>query len=148
MHGASDSSPSAGPIPTPSILISRCEPNAAAMTFDSPRSLNTTTGGVGLGLGMIGVVGVGADASSPEHNLNQAVSGSIDRRSWVCSGARDDVCRRVPHYLDDWACGFRDKKVLSASIYIFLNNAIPGITFALLLADRTHNTLGVIEVPR
>lgn len=46
----------------------------------------------------------------------------------------------------DWADGFRDKRSVSALIFIFFCNNLPALTFAMLLSDRTGGNLGAVEV--
>jgi hypothetical protein len=61
------------------------------------------------------------------------------------NGIVSDIRGRLPHYGDDWLQGLRSKKAPAATLYIFFTNIFPAITFAFFLAERTNNTLGVVE---
>lgn len=61
-------------------------------------------------------------------------------------GIKNDIKNRLPYYKDDWVVGFKNKKVLAATIYIYFTNIIPAITFASYLDEKTEKHLGVIEV--
>ncbi|KAI9011103.1 HCO3 transporter family-domain-containing protein [Gaertneriomyces semiglobifer] len=58
----------------------------------------------------------------------------------------NEVKARAPYYASDWTDGFKDKKVLASSIFIFFANIAPAITFAFYLDDRTKSVIGVVEV--
>jgi boron transporter len=72
---------------------------------------------------------------------------STSSSSWrrPFAGALAELRARLPLYADDWLVGLRDKRALSATVYIFAANALPAITFAMLLAERTGGLLGVVE---
>ncbi|KAJ3056018.1 Boron transporter 1 [Rhizophlyctis rosea] len=58
------------------------------------------------------------------------------------AAVKDELKLRVPLYLDDWFGGFRDKKVLAATVFIFFASITPAITFGFLLDDRTNHQVG------
>lgn len=62
------------------------------------------------------------------------------------SGIAADIRGRLPFYKDDWLQGLRSKKALSATLFIFLTNMLPAITDGNLLAHRTGNLIGAVEV--
>lgn len=54
--------------------------------------------------------------------------------------------QRVVLYADDWWCGLRDKRSISATFLLYFATLGPAITFAFYLEERTGGSIGVVEV--
>lgn len=60
-------------------------------------------------------------------------------------GVKQDIARRLPHYLSDFTDGF-NFKTLSAIIFLFFACLAPCITFGGLMGAATNNDIGVVEM--
>lgn len=67
------------------------------------------------------------------------------RFDWIGRGIKDDLKRRIPHYISDWKDVF-SWKILSATLFMFVSSFGPAITFSVLISKSTKETIGVIEV--
>ncbi|KAL3470829.1 HCO3 transporter family-domain-containing protein [Aspergillus californicus] len=60
-------------------------------------------------------------------------------------GMIDDVKRRAPYYMSDWADAW-DYRVVPATIYMYFANILPALAFSLDMFEKTHQSYGVNEV--
>jgi len=60
-------------------------------------------------------------------------------------GLREDLIRRLEHYVSDWT-GVFHPKILSSTLFIFFTSVAPSITFSLYISESTKNELGAIEI--
>jgi len=59
---------------------------------------------------------------------------------------REDLKRRLPHYVSDWVDGFHPI-TLSASLFMFFTSFFPALIFGEQLMAKTGGLIGVPEVP-
>lgn len=91
-----------------------------------------------------------ATGSSPVATVCVTQSMIANGSSWKhpFSGVSADLRARLLNrlWIADWLDGFRDKRSVSALVFIFFCNNLPALTFAMLLSDRTGGNLGAVEV--
>ncbi|QDS97362.1 PTS sugar transporter subunit IIA [Adhaeretor mobilis] len=97
-----------------------------------------------------------------QNDLLEAVSWFTQRRTLVASpagpapdalthsgqflgGIRQDIARRLPHYLSDFTDGFNAKTV-SSVVFLFFACLAPAVTFGGLMGAATGNDIGVVEM--
>ncbi|ODV93570.1 hypothetical protein PACTADRAFT_4474 [Pachysolen tannophilus NRRL Y-2460] len=61
-------------------------------------------------------------------------------------GIYRDIRERLVFYKSDFVDGFKNYRVIPATVYIFFTNLLPAIAFALDMYDKTHKSYGVNEV--
>ncbi|XP_057376747.1 solute carrier family 4 member 11-like [Daphnia carinata] len=88
-----------------------------------------------------------ADVEPPK---NTAMSNGIGRLCQFGQGIRDDLSRRLPHYVSDYVDGIigvkTPQKVLSTTFFLYFACLLPAIAFGVLNDHNTHGKIGVKKV--
>lgn len=65
-------------------------------------------------------------------------------------GIREDLCRRLPHYISDYIDGVvgykTPQKVLSTTFFLYFACLLPAIAFGVLNDHNTHGKIGKISL--
>jgi len=59
---------------------------------------------------------------------------------------RDDLSRRLPHYVSDWTDGFRNKRqVVPAILFLYFSCLAPAVSFGTIASEITSGSIGIVE---
>jgi len=68
--------------------------------------------------------------------------GGIRRLRYI----RDDLSRRLPHYVSDWTDGFRNKRqVFPAILFLYFSCLAPAVSFGTIASEITSGSIGIVE---
>lgn len=86
----------------------------------------------------------------PSPITNTAMSNSIWKLCQFGQGIREDLSRRLPHYVSDYVDGIvgvkTPQKVLSTTFFLYFACLLPAIAFGVLNDHNTHGKIGVKKV--
>ena len=62
-----------------------------------------------------------------------------------CGGIREDIARRLPHYVSDFTDGL-DMKSIASTMFLFFACLAPALTFGGIMGIQTDGNIGVVEM--
>jgi len=82
--------------------------------------------------------------TAPEIVEEKSVKG-LEYTGRFAGGLRQDIARRLPHYLSDFRDGLH-AKCLGSTLFLFFACLAPAVTFGGVMAELTGNQIGAVEM--
>lgn len=83
--------------------------------------------------------------TAPEEVVETKPSDALVYTGRFAGGLKQDIARRLPHYISDFVDGFHVKSI-AATMFLFFACLAPAVTFGGIMAELTDGHIGAVEM--